>query len=103
MSNPSEQPRLTQVSVSSSLGEYLQRLKELGAVEGAGGDVELNPTLAPVLEALHHVLAGGEVQVHVVQSGHQDILRELQERISQALQETNTLQQQLGEGAEVAV
>jgi len=53
--------------------------------------VEINPTLQPVVEALHHVLAGGEVEVRVVRDGQPDIFRELQSRAALATSETNAL------------
>jgi hypothetical protein len=71
------------------LAEYLQRLEELGAVERWSGRVMLNPRLQPVQEALHHVLAGGEVEVRVVQEGNPDIVQELTERVNQVAQEAS--------------
>lgn len=87
---------VTPLSFSSALGEYLKRVQDLGAVEGQHGALELNPTLRPVLEALHHVLSGGEVEVRVVRGGHPDIFQELQERAAKATEETNALAQPAG-------
>ncbi|MDY7226427.1 hypothetical protein [Hyalangium rubrum] len=88
LTEPVTPPRREEPSLAPSLAEYLKRLKELGAVEGTQGAVELNPTLLPVLEALHHVLAGGEVEVRVVRDGQQDLFQELSVRALQGLQET---------------
>jgi hypothetical protein len=96
MSNDSEDPGIVQLSFSAALGEYLERVRELGAVEGLQGAVEINPTLQPVLEALHHVLAGGEVEVRIVRDGQQQIFEELQQRALQATQETNAINQAPG-------
>ncbi|MBN1205926.1 MAG: hypothetical protein JXB05_13500 [Myxococcaceae bacterium] len=60
-------------------------------MEGPNGAAELSPTLQPIVAAMHHVLAGGEVQVHIVQSGQPDIFQELQQRAEQAISETNAL------------
>jgi hypothetical protein len=89
-------PRVVNVTLASSLGAYLLRTQELGAVEGAGGSLTLSPALEPILEALHHVLAGGEVQVHVVRGGNPDIVDELNRRASQATQEANILTRAAG-------
>ncbi|MFP2960226.1 hypothetical protein ACLEPN_20970 [Myxococcus sp. 1LA] len=50
----------------------------------------LNPALRPVLEALHHVLAGGEVSVHILQRGNADIVNELNLRAERATEESST-------------
>ncbi len=84
---------LVQLTCASALGEYLKRVQDLGAVEGHYGAIELNPTLQPVIEALHHVLAGGEVEVRVVRGGQPDIFMDLQQRAARATEETNALHQ----------
>ena len=89
-------PSLMPLAFSSAFGEYLKRVQDLGAVEGQHGAVELNPTLQPVLEALHHVLSGGEVEVRVVREGLSDIFLELQQRAAKATEETNALNQPAG-------
>lgn len=88
--------RLMPLAFSSAFGEYLKRVQDLGAVEGQHGAAELNPTLQPVLEALHHVLSGGEVEVRVVRGGQPDIFQELQERAAKATEETNAINQPAG-------
>jgi hypothetical protein len=101
MSNGTE--RIVQLSFSAALGEYLVRVQELGAVEGLEGSVEISPSLKPVLEAMHHVLAGGEVRVHIVRGGQQEIFQELQQRAIQATEETNALNQPYGKAVDIAV
>jgi len=96
MSNGSDPQRIIQLSFASALGEYLERVRDLGAVEGQNGFVEINPTLQPVVEAMHHVLAGGEVEVRVVRDGQADIVRELQHLAALATSETNALNQSSG-------
>jgi hypothetical protein len=79
------------VTVASALEGYLARAQELGAVEGTGGALALNPDLMPVLQALHHVLAGGEVEVRIIREGNLDIVNELNLRAEDATEEANTL------------
>jgi hypothetical protein len=95
--------RIAPASFSSAMEEYLQRMRELGAVEGPDGAVELNPSLKPVLEALHHVLSGGEVEVRVHRYGQPDIFQELQARTVQVTLEANAPHKSLGMGAVPAV
>jgi hypothetical protein len=103
MSHGSEPQRIIQLPFSAALGEYLERVQNLGAMEGQNGAVELNPTLMPILEAMHHILAGGEVEVRVLRGGQQDIFRELQQRAVQATRETNALNQAAGTVVATAV
>jgi hypothetical protein len=94
MSQDSDSQRIIHLAFAAALGEYLERVRDLGAVEGRHGSVELNPTLRPVVDALHHVLAGGEVEVRVLREGQADIVRDLQQRVALATSETNALNQQ---------
>ncbi|WP_224368597.1 hypothetical protein [Hyalangium versicolor] len=103
MNDGSEQHGIVQLSLSSALGEYLERVRQLGAVEGVDGAIELSPSLQPVLEAMHHVLAGGEVEVRVVRDGQQDIFQELQRRATHATEQTNALNQGPGKVVVTAV
>ncbi|WP_240359207.1 hypothetical protein [Pyxidicoccus trucidator] len=89
-------PSAVNVTLASGLGAYLMRVQELGAVEGAEGSLAVNPVLEPVLKALHHVLAGGEVEVHLLRRGNPDIVAELDHRATQATQEANTLNKAAG-------
>lgn len=73
------------------MSDYLARCNELGAMEGPLGARALNPALRPVLEALHHVLAGGEVSVQLLQRGNADIVNELNLRAERATEESSSL------------
>ncbi|WP_343073320.1 hypothetical protein [Pyxidicoccus fallax] len=84
-------PRIVTIDLASALGDYILRTQELGAVEGARGALEINPALRPVLEALHHVLAGGEVEVRITRAGNPDLVEELGRRAARAIQEANLL------------
>lgn len=74
----------------SELTAYLARCNELGAVEGPLGARTLNPALRPVLEALHHLLAGGEVSVQLLQRGNADLVNELNLRAERVTEESST-------------
>lgn len=84
-------PRVVNLTLASSIGDYILRAQELGVVEGTSGAMELHPSLKPILEALHHVLAGGEVEVKVVHRGNPDIVNELNRRAEQGIQEANAI------------
>lgn len=73
----------------SELTAYLARCHELGAVEGPLGARTLNPALRPVLEALHHLLAGGEVSVQLLQRGNADLVNELNLRAERVTEESS--------------
>nr|WP_217917321.1 hypothetical protein [Myxococcus sp. AM009] len=63
----------------------------MGAVEGPLGARALNPALRPILEALHHLLAGGEVSVQLLQRGNADLVNELNLRAERATEESSSL------------
>ncbi|MFP2933844.1 hypothetical protein ACLESO_53690 [Pyxidicoccus sp. 3LG] len=86
-----EAPRAVNITVARALGAYLVRTQELGAVEGPEGSLTLNPALQPVLEAMHHVLSGGEVEVRILHPGHPALVEELNRRAAQATHEANLL------------
>ncbi|WP_426756248.1 hypothetical protein [Myxococcus sp. Y35] len=66
-------------------------------MEGPLGARVLNPALQPVLEALHHVLAGGEVAVHVLRRGNADIVHELNLRAERVTVESAHLDTEAGD------
>ena len=87
---------LAGVNLASSTHKYLLRTLELGVLEGALGKMNINPSLRPVIEALHHVLAGGKVELHVTQPGNPDIRKELQNHFKQGIQEANAINRRAG-------
>jgi hypothetical protein len=89
-------PRVTGLTVASSLGEYLMRIQELGAVEGEDGAMEISADIKPVLEAIHQVLAGGTVEVRVVHRGNPDLFNELNRRVEQVGREANAINKAAG-------
>jgi hypothetical protein len=66
---------------------YVQRLLDVGALDGPVGELHTNPRLIPLVEALHHVLAGGTVEVRVLTPGSPEVYRDLQERAASGMAE----------------
>jgi hypothetical protein len=62
---------------TTQAADYLAKLQQLGALEGKCGDREVSQEIAPVLEALHHVLAGGKVELKVSSPGNEKVVGEL--------------------------
>lgn len=89
-------PRVVGLNVASSLAEYLMRIQELGAVEGEDGALMISPEVLPVLHAIHHVLAGGTVEVRIAQRGNPDIFNELNRRVEQVGREANAINKAAG-------
>jgi len=73
------------------LADYLARCHQLGMTEGPLGARALNPALQPLLEAFHHVLAGGEVAVHLLRRGNADLVNELSLRAGRITGEATLL------------
>jgi hypothetical protein len=53
-------------------------------------------SIRPVLDAMHIVLAGGEVRVEVVHRGNHDIVSELRARVERATKDANEVNQKSG-------
>jgi hypothetical protein len=79
--------------------DYLRSLHELGAFEGRLGNQSLSAELVPLLEAIHHVLAGGSVEVKVTRAGNSKVLAELDDKAGRVLRETNEVNCSAGYGA----
>jgi hypothetical protein len=90
------EPRLATLPMASSLLEYLMRVQQLGAMEGGEGGYSLQPQLRPLVEAIHHVLAGGEAEVKVTHRGNPDIVNELNRRAEQATVDANEMNKKAG-------
>lgn len=85
------EPRIVTRETTSNAYAYQMRLLQLGAIEGALGDLAINPDLKPVIDALHHVLAGGTVEITIAQAGNRDIVEELNRRVERATAEANAI------------
>jgi len=84
-------PKLVTRETTSNAYAYQMRLLQLGALEGALGNIAVNPDLKPVIEALHQVLAGGTVEIKIAQAGNLDIAAELNRRLERATAEANAI------------
>ena len=87
------EPQLVTRETVASADSYMVRLLQLGAMEGALGEMNISPVLKPVLEAMHHVLTGGEVEFKLVAAGNPLLVQELNRRLEQATQELNVINQ----------
>ena len=86
-----EEPQLVTRTTVASAKAYVIRLLQLGAVEGTTGDADINPQLQPMIEAIHHVLAGGKAEIKLVEAGEMQVVQELNRRLAEVTEETNTI------------
>jgi len=91
-----EAPAVVSQSVTLGALDYLRRLQQLGAIEGAVGEQSVCHELIPIVEALHHVLAGGEVEVKVKSQGNVKIVGELDALFCRTLRESNEINDAAG-------
>lgn len=96
MSYSSDDPTLVSYPLARSTYEYMMRLKELGAIEGALGQMSLLPELKPVIDAIHVILAGGEVSIDVKKRGNPDIIHELEEMFDRGQKDANFINEKSG-------
>ena len=89
-------PRLVSVPFALKLSEYLDRALELGALEGPLGEMDLTPDLFPLIDAIHHVLAGGEVDVDVKRKGNPDIVKQLAKLREEGRDDSNVINRESG-------
>ena len=78
------------------LHQYVQRLVELGAAIGGFGKAEINPKVKPINEAFHHILAGGEVKLELINEGDPSIVEELDALIDEGYEEANRINKKAG-------
>jgi hypothetical protein len=96
VSYSSDDPTLVSYPLARSAYEYMMRLKDLGAVEGALGQMGLLPELKPVIDAIHVILAGGEVSIDVKRRGNPDIIHELEEMFAKGQSDANYINEKSG-------
>ncbi|WP_437532143.1 hypothetical protein WME79_04060 [Sorangium sp. So ce726] len=89
-------PSLVGYNLTHSGYEYVQRILDLGMLEGELGHMKPTPAVAEIIKALHTVLAGGEVKIETVHRGNPDIVNELQERTEQMQYDANTINEKSG-------
>jgi hypothetical protein len=85
------------VNVTSSAYKYLNEVLFV-ALEGANSEeIRLNPDLKPLVDALHHVLAGGKLKGDLIeQPGDPTQVGNLDQGLQDSINETNALRGQLG-------
>jgi hypothetical protein len=76
---------LVPVTMAEGAREYLYRLVDLGVIEGPLGEMQPPPEILKIVEALHHVLAGGKVEIEVSDPGNRPVVQELSDRLSATL------------------
>ena len=69
-------PNLTQ--------EYLNLLLAKGLVEGVGAHATFDTQARQILSALHHILAGGQVEIHLTTPGAREAYDALEHGCDQA-------------------
>lgn len=89
-------PMLVTYPAAVSMLEYILKAKELGAFAGTVGEMTVNPFLEPVLQALHEVLAGGQVEVKITQRGSPEIVAKLNEMATKATTDSNEINKRSG-------
>ncbi|MGI5863708.1 MAG: hypothetical protein ACOX6T_16850 [Myxococcales bacterium] len=80
-----------QITTTVAGEAYFKRLMELGVFEGVPNDMALSSECRPLIEALHHVLAGGQVSVVVTTPGNLTVFEDLQDRLEKTFQQANAL------------
>ena len=88
--------RMVGVNLASCMHEYLLRICELGALEGALEEMDIPPSLKPLIEAMHHILAGGRAEVNILEQGDPDIVSDLNGRLARGIQESNEINRLAG-------
>jgi hypothetical protein len=96
-------PPVVGVNLTSSSHEYLVRLYDLGLFEGTIGTTKVHPELTPVIDALHHVLTGGKVELRIIQPGDADLKKGLDRQLAQSIKDTNQVNRQVRHPLTVAV
>ena len=89
-------PTTVNYTVTHSLYEYLVRCFGLGIIEGPIGAHDLAPALKTIVNAAHHYLAGGEVEIKVVRRGNPDIVNELDGRLVKVAKDANEINEAAG-------
>lgn len=80
-----------QITTTVAGEAYFKRLMELGVFEGVPNNMKVSAECKPLIEALHHVLAGGQVSVEVTTPGNQKVFGDLQDRLDKTFQQANAI------------
>jgi hypothetical protein len=92
----SETPKLVNYQTTEALREYFYRLIELGAIEGPVGEMTVSPAFADVLRAAHCLLAGGKVEIKVLDEGNRTVSDELAARMNESMRQSNAVNRAAG-------
>ena len=71
--------------------KYIELLMDSGVMTGELGHNELSENLRPVVKAIHHILAGGSVEIQVVEPGVQSKVQKLERTLAEGTEEANAL------------
>jgi hypothetical protein len=82
-------PQIISCNMNLQTYEYFRRLLEVGALQGRIGEMRPIPELEPLIAAIHHVIAGGQVKVDLVRAGNSALVGELAQRVESAMNESN--------------
>jgi hypothetical protein len=82
------------IDVAPATRAYLEALGSLGLLQGDSGSQTLHSDAHEVLVALHHVLAGGAVDIEIHSEGAPSMVEDLNTMLRRAVDETNQLAQQ---------
>lgn len=89
-------PSTVGYQLSANLAEYIQDAVALGAFVGALGQMDLNPALKPLLDAMNQILAGGSATVTVTQPGDPGKYNTLTKYLADGITESNKINQAAG-------
>ena len=89
-------PRIVGHMLAYKVNELIYRFTELGFSFDGDGAASVNPELGPVVDAVFHVLAGGEVEIKIKHRGNPDIVAELQRRLADGMAEANEINSDAG-------
>ena len=79
-----EPPEAVMIAVTPGSRDYLELLETYGLLDGEPGQERVPDSVREVLNALHHVLAGGNVSVDVRTDGASSIVDELDTALTDA-------------------
>src|SRR6185436_17803528 len=89
-------PNIVSYTLASEAYAYMMRIIALGFIEGDIGNQKVAEDMRKVLDAMHQVLAGGEVKTDVVHRGNPDIVTELHQRLDNSQKEANEINKHAG-------
>ena len=89
-----DHPQPVQGSMAEDMLAYILALETNGFLEGEPGSHEIPDEVNQILNALHHVLAGGTVVVEIQSEGTPSLVNDLDSLLVSALAQTNHLRRE---------